>query len=398
MNAKPLIQTVEPVHVQVERFLRNQIQNGKLQDGERLPSTKELAQSWQVEQMSIQKAMTSLVRDGLIYRKRRRGTFVRTKTTQAIIGILMKPSLADEPVHFFRHMAKHIQEELTAIDKDRLTSRIYEGIDEHQPKDSLGYQLFVTDSQNYQFKGVVALFCDPTENDFGKLPIVRYGASLPKADARLDLFQFGRETLEYCVQRKCRKLFYLRTFDPAGTAGDLRGLKLDGTCPALDETPLLSSPCQGEASVKPLPDKEGPGMPAQNLPNIEIKQIWHQREGGASLEREAFQETLKLIDQWQTTPGGWPDAMMVSDDIATRGVSMAMWNKKAVPPKNFQLITLANEGISLEYGMPVTRYEMPMKSVAQTLVQILWKRINGEPLPELPINFKGKIATVHQDT
>ncbi|MBU0714101.1 MAG: winged helix-turn-helix domain-containing protein, partial [Verrucomicrobia bacterium] len=63
------IDTPDPIYKQVERFIRNQILNGQLKHGERLPSTNELAKRWHVDQSTIQKAMSRLVKDRLLIRK-----------------------------------------------------------------------------------------------------------------------------------------------------------------------------------------------------------------------------------------------------------------------------------------------------------------------------------------
>jgi DNA-binding transcriptional regulator YhcF (GntR family) len=67
----------EPLHQQVARNIRNEIEAGVLRDGQRLPSTRELAEEWGVSTFAINDAMAILIEDGLVESKPRVGRTVR---------------------------------------------------------------------------------------------------------------------------------------------------------------------------------------------------------------------------------------------------------------------------------------------------------------------------------
>lgn len=67
----------EPLHLQVARNIRNDIEAGVLRDGQRLPSTRELAAEWGVSTPVINDAMGILAKDGLVESKPRAGRVVR---------------------------------------------------------------------------------------------------------------------------------------------------------------------------------------------------------------------------------------------------------------------------------------------------------------------------------
>ena len=100
MNLNLEIKTADPVHIQIEGFLRRKIETGELCDGYRLPPTRELAKRWHVDCTAIQRALTPLVAQGLIERQRGRGTFVGHAARRATIALLFGPSLADEAAHY----------------------------------------------------------------------------------------------------------------------------------------------------------------------------------------------------------------------------------------------------------------------------------------------------------
>ncbi|MEV6225366.1 GntR family transcriptional regulator [Nocardia fluminea] len=82
-----------PVHKRIAQGIRNEIESGRLRDGERLPSTRELAKEWRASQVTITKAMEQLAADGYIASHDRSGRVVTTPTAVA---------LAAEPVRTSR--------------------------------------------------------------------------------------------------------------------------------------------------------------------------------------------------------------------------------------------------------------------------------------------------------
>uniref|UniRef100_UPI003F4944CB GntR family transcriptional regulator n=1 Tax=Amycolatopsis sp. CA-082387 TaxID=3239918 RepID=UPI003F4944CB len=67
---------MEPQYLQVARHLRNAITAGKYRHGDRLPSTRELAQEWDVSVFTINEAMGVLSKEGLIVSRPRTGRVV----------------------------------------------------------------------------------------------------------------------------------------------------------------------------------------------------------------------------------------------------------------------------------------------------------------------------------
>jgi DNA-binding transcriptional regulator YhcF (GntR family)/predicted kinase len=67
----------ESLHHQVARNLRNDIAAGVLRDGQPLPTTRELAEQWNVSVFTISEAMKLLTSEGLIVSKPRAGRVVR---------------------------------------------------------------------------------------------------------------------------------------------------------------------------------------------------------------------------------------------------------------------------------------------------------------------------------
>lgn len=87
----------EPIYRQVIRTLRDQITQGTLQPGDRLPASRDLADALGVSRISIVNAYSELQAQGLLSAHAGRGTFVAgTKTANTDSGVL--PSIAANPI------------------------------------------------------------------------------------------------------------------------------------------------------------------------------------------------------------------------------------------------------------------------------------------------------------
>ncbi|HEY3266582.1 MAG TPA: substrate-binding domain-containing protein [Armatimonadota bacterium] len=65
-----------PRYIQARRYLEEMIRDAPYGPGDQLPSERELAARFQVSQMTMNRAIQEMVRDGLLYREVGRGTFV----------------------------------------------------------------------------------------------------------------------------------------------------------------------------------------------------------------------------------------------------------------------------------------------------------------------------------
>ncbi|MDD2708205.1 MAG: GntR family transcriptional regulator [Verrucomicrobiae bacterium] len=358
------IQKSDPPDVQIERYLRQQIAQGELRSNEQLPPTAELVRRWHVSRTAIHRAMTRLVADGVIIRKRKCGTFVNSATAKANIAILIGPSLMDETSYFHRALCKCLRAEIVESENRHWACRVYDGFYEFQGKPGASElppdHPVLSDLRNHPFKGVVQVLAGLDAMQSAKLefnlPTVRLGPVAPglQADVLLDYRSFGRDAVTSLAQRGMHRIVYVRAiYSTIDTQEDLRGIR---------------------EAVK-----------LNQLPEVEVHGLKSTTIRGRSMEQAAYEKTLELIAKWQGRHG-FPDAILISDDIATRGVALALvQSPKAAARQPLTLLTLANEGIEHHYGLPVERYDFSPRLLAQTMLKILHKRMLDEQLPELPV-------------
>lgn len=73
----------------------DQIKNGKLKPGDRLPNEKEMAEQYGVSRISLREALRSLSAKGLVVTKHGEGTFINTYDSNAVAATIYEHSLLD---------------------------------------------------------------------------------------------------------------------------------------------------------------------------------------------------------------------------------------------------------------------------------------------------------------
>ncbi|WP_280769233.1 GntR family transcriptional regulator [Salipaludibacillus daqingensis] len=68
-----------PIYYQLEEKIKGQIEQGELKTGDMLPSEREYADRFEISRMTVRQAISKLVNDGYVYRKKGTGTFVAEK-------------------------------------------------------------------------------------------------------------------------------------------------------------------------------------------------------------------------------------------------------------------------------------------------------------------------------
>lgn len=71
-----------PIYYQLENFIKHQIEAGELQPGDALPSERAYAEAYDISRMTVRQAINNLASDGLLIRKKGKGTFIAEKKFQ----------------------------------------------------------------------------------------------------------------------------------------------------------------------------------------------------------------------------------------------------------------------------------------------------------------------------
>ncbi|WP_019244157.1 MULTISPECIES: GntR family transcriptional regulator [Bacillus] len=74
-----------PIYHQLEELIKQQIDSGQLQPNQAIPSEREFTEQYQISRMTVRQALTNLVNDGLLYRKKGTGTFVSERKVERVM-------------------------------------------------------------------------------------------------------------------------------------------------------------------------------------------------------------------------------------------------------------------------------------------------------------------------
>jgi GntR family transcriptional regulator of arabinose operon len=99
------------LYKQIQSDLSNQIKLGKLKPGDRVPSEKELAESFNVSQITSKHALIGLAEEGLIYRIKGKGSFVSeqndkepNKNNGGLIGLIFPTMVMPVEIELFQYL------------------------------------------------------------------------------------------------------------------------------------------------------------------------------------------------------------------------------------------------------------------------------------------------------
>jgi GntR family transcriptional regulator len=97
MKTSKLGQKNIPLYVQLEQILKSKIMTGELVTGERIPTEKELAETYKVSSITARQAVLNLVQEGLLLRKQGKGTYVQGGVTNVknIMTLSVRGDISD---------------------------------------------------------------------------------------------------------------------------------------------------------------------------------------------------------------------------------------------------------------------------------------------------------------
>lgn len=91
-----------PIYLQIQGYLYRQIALGKLKAGDQLPSVRNLAAELTVNVNTVQRALSNMNMQGILFTKRGEGNFVTTDTK--LLQKTKQTLIANELEHFVHSM------------------------------------------------------------------------------------------------------------------------------------------------------------------------------------------------------------------------------------------------------------------------------------------------------
>ena len=341
--------------------LQREIEQGIYPVGSKMPSERALARKYDVTHITVRQSFDVLERQGLVIRTPGSGTYVNATLERPIIGILFGPKLTEESAHFYRSLLSSLERYVDALS---CRCRSYDGFNDANVEIAdqyPAYQALLSDAKHHPFKAYIKISVnDPgwgTIQPLKGLPLSSFG--LLKSEFTHDYYGFAEDCMEHAMQCGFRKMLYIRGF--SSISDDLKAFK-----------------------------------DVAKRHNIAVPDCI-QLDGYHTVikpDAAAHMEIRRLVAQWKRADS-WPDVIIVSDDIVTRGVALGLIEAGNEAVKRVAVITHVNEGVEHHYGIPTIRYAFSPAEVGLRLCERLQQHIENPHLPPQPqAKLRGKLLAL----
>ncbi|MEI6423678.1 MAG: GntR family transcriptional regulator, partial [Lentisphaerota bacterium] len=337
---------------QIVSHFEDSIYSGKLAPGTHIPATLELSRQFGVGRNAVQQALSILSERGLVERYSKRGTFVSQSVNSRTIGLLFVNSIeVDEQYHYLRLLCNEIIRQ--AMEKSWRIATYYPlSLDENSRKQYASELL--KDINSGKLKGILS---------HDNTPEMR---KLLSEEARIPYVISG-------------------DFENEETIGDsmlYKGvsylLRLGRRNIAVIAHSTEKSPSEYDLECLKKAYSE------QNLP-LAAKYFYE----NCSTERAG----LMVMDKIIRTSRKLPDALLVLNDAACRGVIFQLLLKGIKIPEDIAIITHSNKGYDILSPVPLTKLEIDPAIHAKIALERMWAKLEGrtpEKISAVPILIPGK--------
>jgi DNA-binding LacI/PurR family transcriptional regulator len=338
-----------PLYQQVEAELRRQIVAGELAVGSKLPTHRELAIAFDVSIITINKALSGLVSEGVLYSRVGRGTFVAVRPASndrhrtPVFGFVLR----DLNSAFFSLVAHAAQQRADALGIGLLFSSTSHHVDREEEQiqrfRDLGVHglIIVSMSRTYRISQPIRALHDAgfpyvmvsyTEGD--EVPFIGSDLDMSGYLAGQHLIALGKRRLGYVGAKLGSSLFEVK-FGGFRRAAREHGLSIDSQF-------VFEYPFDGE---------------------------WNDyRSGYAIGERLA-----SMTDR--------PEAMFAFNDLGALGLEDALLDRGLRVPDDVAIVGLDDVELAERARVPLTTVRQPSDRIGALAVDTLLARVRGEQPP-----------------
>ncbi len=334
------------LRAQITDSVREMVLSGELPAGSKLPSTQELAGKWDAPAPTVQKALEPLVKEGLLERTPRVGTFVRRRDSARLtrVGVYLPAEVWHDPSDHFRRAVSHeLHRQLAA---EGVEQSVWVDPRPDAERKACPWDELVRAASERRFQvllapGVPAEYIAWLEKL--AVPTVYMSTATITKRVTTDTRGWAAMALHLLSEQGCRRVGVI------ATPGPLR--------------PERKEPC--EASILSMAVQKG----AAEL-GIEVRPEWirlPQREftnNAVQLPEFGFEQMQSL---WRLPER--PDGVAVFDDVTASGVLMAVMNQSIEVPRDLKLALHRNAEVGMFCPFPAAFLDMRVADVAAALIE-----------------------------
>lgn len=348
---------------QITDAVREMIHFGELAAGSRLPATQALAAQWDATVPTVHDALTALVKEGLLERTPRVGTFVRQpEEGLKVIAVYDNGEAWRQPQQAF---SRAICQELHVLCSDRGT--VDQAWVDPRPAAEQGepWEALTKAASERRIQAVIVPAIDSAHMTWLKklpVPLAVFSSGYWPNRVYLNVQNLVREAMELLAAQGCRKVGVISVARRPGGAKGRPSNTMDAFWPAVDKTAArLGLECRPDWQISP---------PGDTLDSSRFEQFGYQ----------SFPALYHMDDR--------PDGVFVWTDYVARGVIIAAAAEQVRIPGEMQLVLARNAEVGLFCPFPAGYVDVHAREVAAELLDLATAIYNGrEPAPRaIPIH------------
>jgi len=342
------VQKGEALHRQITNHFRALISSGKLPPGSKLSRMHDLAAQWNTNYFTVHTALTRLVREGLLERKPRLGTFVRKKIKQLTsVGIYYGDEILIKHERAF-YRALHGQL-LNLLQKENISAKVFIDSRPRALQEEPMVELLESVHSRSIHGLIVPLVSYPKVDWLDKMPLPTSVFSSGRTDYSRICIDFNQIMTMACrtlSEQGCRTVGLV--FPDPSTDNDW----------GKDETDTLSNAF--ETQLKAF--------------NLKTHKSWLRRPKvhQESQEKYGYQEFHKL---WSLKDK--PDGLIVYPENVSHGVVLAALECGVKVPSEIKLVLHKNQNVEFLCPLQADWIITREKDIADALIQQIKDRFAG---------------------
>jgi DNA-binding LacI/PurR family transcriptional regulator len=326
-----------PKYVVLAEQLRDQIEQGVLKPGDRLPSFVEMRAMHGVTPTTVERVYARLEQDSLIVRERGRGTFVKQRDRRAVNGVIgiSGISFSQQPPPYWFNLMEGFQDVASKAGVELLLLNEKSEISWDKVDGVLTYDSHAADRERTLRQLPPGMPC-----------VTALDAERDLVSVIADDYQGAYDLAKYLVELGHRRIGYI--YDPLSPA------RLTGYRTALRDAGLAVD----DRLMRPVPPYDASDECAYTL----------------------FGQTT--MRQWLETD--WAEsgctAVMTQNDDTAIGVMNALSQAGLSVPEQVSVAGFDGTDIGRYFLPSITSVEVPLREIAATAMELLLRQVNGEKM------------------
>jgi DNA-binding GntR family transcriptional regulator len=350
------------IYRQIGDQMRNLITSGQLAPGTRLPSSSALAQKWNTHAATIHAALAPLVREGLLTREPKIGTFVSKRRNRLEnVGIYYDSDIWLNQASAFKR-AVHIAL-ARLLESQRINVKVwFDPRSEKQRTKTWGELAAAVERREIQ--GLIATDVpDDVVRWIQSLPVLSaYFTNVPVANrVHLDFDQFAAASVAQLKNQGCRSAGVISILEPGKPASAKSAVASN------DFYHRFSELCKSH--------------------DLEVRDEWVRMAHG--FVRDESQEEFgynEFKEIWRARQR--PDGIVVYPDTSVPGVIVSLLEQRVNVPGDLKLVAHKHAEINFLCPLPVTYLYSSTGRIAQALFSQIQRQFVGEPCEPITLPFQ----------